>query len=154
MTSPRLPRQLTDKYDSLLRERLEAATRMEVLDRELESLGYAMRVLDPEWSPPAKARKKQAASRLPHGSVSRDCLALLRQHGQLWTPELVNLLIQRKRLRFTTRQSELDFASAAAMALRRYECKGLLEVTEQDPQTQALRWRICEDLGGSSREPS
>ncbi|GEM_PF-3349368 len=147
MTASRVPHQLTDKYEELLRERTERLARIEELDRELVFLDYSMRLLDPEWAPPALPAKKLKPSRLPRGVLSRDCLHFLKSDGELWTNELVARLAQRHRLTLTKREDEQDFASAVAMALRRYERQGVLEVVGKDAKTQALRWRLCMDDG-------
>jgi hypothetical protein len=145
MTSTRLPRPLTDKYHELMRERVEAAARIEELDRELASLDYALRLLDPAWQPPRRTQKAQRPSRLPPGLLSRDCLSVLKDQGEMWTPDVVAVIAKRRRVQFVDRKDELDFASAVAMALRRYERKGFLEVVERDNTTKALRWGIRPD---------
>lgn len=147
MTVTRLPRQLTEKHHDLMRERVQVVARVEELDRELAALEYAIRVLDPAWEPPVRTQKKQRPSRLPVGVLSRDCVAALKQQGEMWTPEVVALVAKRRHIRFVDRKEELDFASAVAMALRRYERQGFLETTERDPRTQALKWRIRPDSG-------
>lgn len=155
MTTSRLPRQLTAKYHELLRERVEAAERIEQLDRELAALDYAMRVLDPQWQPPSRTQKKQRPSRLPPGVLSRDCLAVLREAGELWTPEIAQRIAARRRIHFIDRKDELDFASAVAMALRRYERQEFLEVVDREARTGALRWRIRDDAAcGPSSSPA
>lgn len=142
MTAPRVPRQLTDKYEALLAERTASLARIEELDRELDYLDYSLRLLATDWSPLARPAKKLKVSRLPRGVLSRDCLHFLRSDGELWTPELVTRLAQRHRLSFAKREEEQDFASAVAMALRRYERQGALEVVGKYAKTQALRWRL------------
>jgi hypothetical protein len=146
MTALRPPRQLTDKYEALLGERAAALTRIEELDRELDYLDYSLRLLAPDWSPAAKAPKRLKTSRLPRGVLSRDCLYFLRTEGELWTRELVARVAERHHLKFVNREDEEDFASAVAMALRRYERQGALEVAGQDAKTKALRWRLHGDL--------
>jgi hypothetical protein len=74
--------------------------------------------------------------------LSRDCLHFLKAERELWTPELVCRLVERHRLTFATREEEQDFASGVAMALRRYERQGVVEVVGKDAKTQALRWRL------------
>jgi hypothetical protein len=145
-TASRVPRQLTDKYEALLGERSAALARIEELDRELDYLDYSLRLLAPDWSPAAKAPKKPKASRLPRGVVARDCLHFLKTEGELWTRELVSRLTQRHHLKFATREDEEDFASAVAMALRRYERQGAVEITQKDAKTRALRWRLHENV--------
>lgn len=98
MTTSRLPRQLTAKCHDLMRERVEAAARIEELDREIAALEYALRVLAPEWEPPARTQKKQRPSRLPPGVLSRDCLAVLKEAGELWTPEIAQRIATRRRI--------------------------------------------------------
>jgi hypothetical protein len=143
MTVSRIPHQLTDKYTELFRERSGCLARIEELDRELVSLDYSLRLLAPDWAPPAKAPKKLKPSRLPYGVLSRDCLHFLKRDGDLWTPELVARLAQRHRLTFVDRKDEEDFGSAVAMALRRYERQGVLQVVQKNSKTQALCWRLC-----------
>jgi len=145
MTTTRLPRPLTEKYHDLMRERVQVVTRVEELDRELAALDYAIRVLDPEWEPPARTQKKQRPSRLRVGVLSRDCVAALKQQGELWSYEVVALVAKRRHIRFVDRKEELDFASAVATALRRDEHQGFLETIERDPRTQALKWRVRPD---------
>lgn len=151
MTTSRLPRQLTAKYHDLMRERVEAAARIEELDREIAALEYAMRVLDPEWEPPARTQKKQRPSRLPPGVLSRDCLAVLKEAGELWTPEVAQRIAQRRRIQFIDRKDELDFASAVAMALRRYERQQFLEVVDREARTGAFKWRIRTDAASAAQ---
>ena len=98
MVDIRLPRPLTDKYHDLLREREELAARAKAIAQELNDLEYALRVMDPEWEPPSRSPKKQRPSRLGTEAVPRECLALLKEHGELWTPELAALIAQRRRL--------------------------------------------------------
>lgn len=146
MTTSRVPRQLTDKYESLLGERSAALARIQELDRELDYLDYSLRLLAPDWARAGKAPKKLKASRLPRGVVARDCLHFLKTEGELWTGELVVRLAQRHQLKFSSREDEEDFASAVAMALRRYERQGAVEMTEKNAKTRALRWRLHDDL--------
>ncbi len=150
MTASRAPRQLTDRYEELLRERTDALARIEELDRELGYLDYSLRLLSPDWAPAAKPVKKLKASRLPRGVLARDSLHVLKTEGELWTPELVSRLAQRHHLKFPKREDEEDFASAVAMALRRYERQGALEVVAKDSKTQALRWRLRTGVPGGT----
>ncbi len=145
MTSPRIPSRLTAKYGELLRERQATARRLDELDSELAALSYALRVLDPDWAAPTRTPRKPSASRLPHGALSRECLSLLKSEGALWTPQVVQLIAARRQLVFSDRKDELDFASAVAMALRRYAKQGLVETVDRDPRNGALRWRLCLD---------
>ena len=148
MTNPRLPKALVDEYDRLLLERTQLLTRLGDIDKALDAVSYSVRLLDPDWVPPVKPRRRLSASRLPRGAVAHDCLMLLRQTESLWTPELVERIAKRHRLRFADRQAELDFASSVAMALRRYERKGVLHIVERQARTGALRWAMCRDTEG------
>jgi hypothetical protein len=142
MTTSRVPHQLTEKYEALLGERSAALARIEEIDQELDYLDYSLRLLAPDWAPRGKAPKKLKPSRLPRGVVARDCLHFLKSDGELWTGELVARLVQRHHLNFASREDEEDFASAVAMALRRYERQGALDITERNAKTRALRWRL------------
>jgi hypothetical protein len=145
MTAPRLPRQLTEKYHDLMRERAQRLASVEELDRELAALEYAIRVVDPEWKPPTRPKKEQRPSRLPVGVLARDCVAALKQQGELWTPEVGALVAARRQIQFANRKEQLDFASSVAMSLRRYERQGFLEIVDRNTKTQALKWRIRKD---------
>lgn len=153
MSVNRIPTVLQDKYFDLVRERDAAAQRIEAIEKELASLEYAMLVLDPEWQPPVRIPKKQRASRLAPGVVSRDCLHLLKVRGAMWTPELTKLVAERNRVVFASSRDELNFASAVAMALRRYEKQGFLKTVDRHPKTGALRWELV-DGAPSRRGPS
>lgn len=146
ITTSRAPRQLTDKYEALLGERSAALARIEELDRELDYLNYSLKLLAPVWTPAAKVPRKLKASRLPRGAVARDCLHFLRTDGELWTSELVGRLTQRHHLKFASREDEEDFASAVAMAFRRYERQGSVTITERNAKTRALRWQLTGGL--------
>lgn len=73
----------------------------------------------------------------------------MRQRGPLWTHELTSLVAARYRLTFADRRSELDFASAVAMPLRRYERRWLLAVLEKDQKSAALRWSLRPEVFGN-----
>ena len=140
-----IPRQLTDKYDDLVRERLTVTARLDEIGRELSALEYSLELLDPEWEPPVKIPRLQKNHRLPSGTVSKDCLILLQQRGALWTREVVDLVAARRKLKFTDRHDQGRFASSVAMALRRYQRRGFLEIVERDERTNTLKWRIREE---------
>jgi hypothetical protein len=123
-------------------ERASLLTRLGETDQELSALEQAIAVVDPAWSPPKKLRKPAKGTRLPCGAVAQACLVLLRQNDSLWTHELTPIVVARYKLSFDTRRAELDFASAVAMALRRYERRGLVDVVERDQKTGALRWAL------------
>ncbi len=144
----RTPRKLKQRRVELAYERQALHSRLAEVDHELASLDYALRVLDPEWSPPKKVAKPTKRGPLPRGAVAADCLRFLRQRESLWTPELVTLIRHSHKLAFTTRKQADDFASSVTMALRRYERAGALEAVEQDKKTRAIRWRLCKDGEG------
>lgn len=123
-------------------ERAQLARRMAQLDDEIEALDYALRVLDPDWQPPRRISKPVRQTLLPRGAVAQGCLQYLRQHEALWTADVARLLAERFRLTFDDKRAEQDFASSVAMALRRYERQGLLEVVDRDSRTAALKWRL------------
>lgn len=130
-------------------ERADLLTRLAALDQELSALEHSIGVVDPAWTPPKKLRRPAKGTRLPRGAVAQTCLELLRQRGALWTHELAQLVAARYRLAFEDRRAELDFASAVAMAMRRYERRGLLDVLEKDQKSAALRWALRQEVFGN-----
>lgn len=138
----RTPRALKDRRAEMAFERAQLARRMAALDDEIDALDYALRVLDPDWQPPRRISKPVRQTLLPRGAVAQACLQYLRQSDALWTAEVARLIAQRFRLVFEDKRAEQDFASSVAMALRRYERKGLLEIVDKDARTTALKWRL------------
>jgi hypothetical protein len=61
------------------------------------------------------------------------------------TPELADQVAEECEVTFKTPVAREDFASSVAMALRRYQRKGLLEVVGEHPRTGALKWRYADD---------
>lgn len=145
----RLPRSLTSKYLELARDQEELRAQLSEVDAGLSSVVYALRVLEPTWEPPKTLpRRQKRVTALPRGAVASGCLELLRRHGELSTPELARHLVVQHRLRWADKASETDFASSVAMALRRYERQGVVEVVGQDKCSGALRWRLRTDVNG------
>jgi len=146
----RMPRSLTQKYTTLAHERADLKARLAAVEAELTSVGYALKVIDPSWAPPAKLpRRQKRVTGLPRGAVAGACLEVLRRSPELSTPEIAARIAMQHRLRFADSQAELDFASSVAMALRRYERQGLVEVVGKDERSGALRWRL--KLTGAGR---
>ena len=133
---------LQGKRAELVFERVQLAKRLAEVEEEVAALDYAIGVIEPGWKPPQRISKPCAPTRLPRGAVAQSCLLYLRSHGELWTRELAKLISDRYRLAFTSTRDEQDFASGVAMALRRYERQGLLEVVGKDDRTSALKWRL------------
>ena len=138
----RTPRLLKERRAELAYERVHLLKRMAEVDKELGALDYSLRIIDADWTPPARATKPAQPTLLPRGAVAEACLQFLRQHAELWTPELAKLISSRYQLTFADKRADQDFASSVAMALRRYERQGLLEVVDKDPRTLALKWRL------------
>lgn len=138
----KMSRVLRAKRAELAFELVELGRRIAEVGAEVDALDYSLRVVDPDWQPPSRVSKPCAQTRLPRGAVAQGCLQYLRSHGELWAPALAKLLSDRYRLVFDDRRAEQDFASSVAVALRRYERKGIVEVVEKNEQTNALRWRL------------
>lgn len=138
----RIPRQLIAKRHALAHEREQLHARLSQIDEELRSLDYAIRVLNPSWKPPAMARRPTRPRRLPKGKLASTCLRLVRQKPGISTPELANLAVMECGLRLASKSERQDFASAVAMALRRYARSGVVEITGKNKSTGALHWRI------------
>lgn len=142
-------RKLQSRHMELSIERGDLLMRLGTIDQELSALEHSIDVVDPTWTPPKKLRRPAKGTRLPRGAVTQSCLELLRQRGPLWTHELAQLVAARFRLAFNDRRAELDFASAVAMAMRRYERRGLLDVLEKDQKSAALRWSLRHEVFGN-----
>jgi len=138
----RLPRALTRKRAELAFERQTLKNRLTDVERELAALDYALKVAAPGWAPPKKVSRPARAGLVPRGGIAPACLQLLRQRGELSTPELAKLAAARFRLSFGSKKAEQSFASTVTMALRRYERQGIAEVTGRDGRTGAIRWRL------------
>ncbi len=138
----RLPRSLTGTHNALAYERQQLLIRLDQVDEELRGLVYSIRLIDPAWKPRKKPFKPVKPGRLPRGSIARACLKLLRAHPGIHTPELANHVAAECNVELKTTQEIEDFGSAVAMAMRRYERKGLVEIVGKNVTTGALRWRI------------
>lgn len=138
---PRLPRALTKKRNDLAYERQQLLIRLNAIKSELASIDYSLQLLSPGWRPPKKPSQPLRPSRFPHGVVARACLQLLPQHPGIDTTSLTELVAARCGMEFKSQEERFGLASAVAMALRRYERRGLAAVTGKNPTTGALCWR-------------
>jgi hypothetical protein len=141
----RLPKALTRKRNELAYELAQAATSQARLREELRAVDYTLKLLDPQWRPPRKPHKPAARRVLEHGQIARTCLEILRVMPGISTPELADQVAEECEVTFKTPVAREDFASSVAMALRRYQRKGLLEVVGEHPRTGALKWRYADD---------
>jgi hypothetical protein len=144
----RLPKLLKEKRALLAYEQVQLARRLSEVQAELRALDYTLTTLDADWEPPARVTKPARGTLLPRGAVATGALALLRQHPALWAGEVAQHLATQYSVTFADRRAELDFASAVAMALRRYERKGFVEVVERSDSTGELRWRLRRGANG------
>jgi hypothetical protein len=146
----RFPRALTKKRNALAYELVQLEARAARVRQELAALDYTMRLLDPTWKAPRKAHKPVISRGLRYGDIARTCLSILRDMPGLATPVLADYVAEERGVRLTTQTAREDFASSVAMALRRYERKGLLEIAGKHPSTGALSWRLRDqEIGGS-----
>ena len=144
----RLPKALKQRRAELAYEHVTLLQRLAEVDTEIRALDFSLRTLDPSWTPPTRTGKPCKATVLPRGAVSMGCLALLRQQPVLWTGEIAQALARQYSVTFADRRAELDFASAVAMALRRYERRGFVDAAERNPATGELRWRLKRGANG------
>jgi hypothetical protein len=80
--------------------------------------------------------------RLPPGETARQSLRALKDAGApLTTPDIVDFIAKEKVLAFEDRKDREDFASSVAMALRRYERRGLVSCTSIEG-TNKLSWAL------------
>lgn len=141
IVATRVPRELTKKYTALSCERDELRVRLSQIDEEIRALDYAIAVLDPQWKPLAKARRR-SPNRWPTGKLTATCLRLLRQQPGLSSAELARRASPHCGVVLETRRQRHDLASAITTAMRRHERKGLVEVAGTDETTGVLLWRI------------
>lgn len=144
----RLPRVLVQHRSALAAERARLLARVAELDVEIAAVDEAIFVIKPDWQPPKKVATVPKAPRLPRGAVSQAALMLLRQRLLATTAEIAEEVARRHGVRLATTREKQDFASAVAMALRRFERRGLVSVVDQDATTGCLTWRINLDEEG------
>jgi hypothetical protein len=148
----RLPKALTKKRNALAYEQGRIQVRLGQVRDELRAIDYSIKLLDPAWRAPRKAHKPVVQRGLQHGQIARTCLEVLQVMPGISTPELADQVAEECGMTFRTPTEREDFASAVAMALRRHQRKGLLEVIGEHPKTGALKWRFCAD-GDSPGHP-
>src|SRR5712672_538975 len=142
----RVPVSLTKKRAALQYEKQELEKRLSQLAIEIGAIDYAMRLIAPGWiAPKSPAKRPPAKSRLPHGSVAEHCLETLRDRHEADTGQITEVIITRHSLELKTKAEKQDFASSVAMALRRFERKGVVEVAGRNKRTGQLKWRLCFD---------
>ena len=149
--SPRLPKPLTKKRNALLYEQQQLLARAKQIDADLHSIDFVIRLIAPGWKPPRKATRPGTPRRLPKGEISATCLRLLRKRPGMSSADLADLARKECDLSFTSKTEKEDFASAVAMAMRRYERRGLLEITGKNRTTGALHWRIRDANSSTDR---
>jgi hypothetical protein len=143
----RIPLSLTKKRVALQYEKQELEKRLAQLTAEIAALDYAIKIVAPAWiAPVAPAKRPPAKSPLPHGAIAESCLELLRDRHEAGTSEITELIVKRYGLVLKGKTEQQDLASAVAMALRRFERKGVVEVTGRDRRTGQLRWRLSAGL--------
>jgi len=147
----RFPRALTKQRNALAYELSQMEKRTAQVRQELAALDYTMRLLDPTWKAPRKAHKPMNSRGLRRGDIARTCLSILRDMPGLPTPVLADYVAEERGVKLPTQTAREDFASSVAMALRRYERKGLLEIAGKHPSTGALSWRLRDQETGDSR---
>ena len=141
----RAPRTLTKKRNALAYEREQLKSRIVEIGQEIVALDYTLQLLEPNWSPPKKISRPGCSPRLPRGIVQRTVLQLLRAKPGIDTTALAELTAKRCNLRLPTKEERQSFASTVAMTLRRYERRGLLEITGKDSRTGVIHWQIRPD---------
>jgi hypothetical protein len=144
----KIPSTLTDKRAELFQERLQLSSRIAELDKHIEALDYAMQIVDPNWVPSERVKRKYRQSKLPHGAVPQNCLAILRQQGALWTADLAKAVAMRCKASLTDKRAETAFASTVVATLRRLEGKGVVEIVERDATAKNLKWKLSTNPNG------
>lgn len=141
-----IPRPLLRKHLELAHELQTVESRVAAVREQLQTIVGAIRLLDPQWKPPkvGKGRLPSFKGRLPAGDVSRLSMRALGAGNALTTTDIVDVIAQERSLTFASRQDREDFASSVAMALRRYERRGLV-ASESISGTNKLRWTLRRD---------
>jgi len=139
-----VPRPLLRKHLELAHELQAAEARAAEVRAQLATIVGAIRLLEPRWKAPKVGKKRLPVSkgRLPPGEAARQSMRALKDLGSaLTTPQIVDFIAKEKGLTFEDRQDREDFASSVAMALRRYERRGLVSC-EAIAGTNKLRWSL------------
>ena len=139
-----LPRPLLRKHNELAHELQTLEAQANQVRAQLQTVDGAIRLLDPRWKPPKLSKKRLPVQkgRLPPGEAARlSLMALKGVNGGLTTPDIVDGIAKEKSLTFTDRQDREDFASSVAMALRRYQRRGLV-TSEPIDGTNKQRWAL------------
>lgn len=142
-----LPRQLLSKRAEIAYELAGHLHRVKELEAQVGHIDAALKLLDPAFKPPKVGPRKPPRSRhwLPHGDAARLSLAALRQAAKpLPTPDVVAYITKLRNLSFSNRADAEDFASSIAMALRRYQKKGAVEIVGGRGANRELSWRLTD----------
>ena len=137
----RIPRSLTKKRNQLAYEGEQIRARLAAVATELAAIDYALTVIEPGYRPPRKATAPRRQALLPAGGISRACRQMLPAHSGIDTTRFAKLVAKALKLRLKTKEEQFRFASAVAMALRRFEKRGSAVNLGKDPKTGSLRWR-------------
>ena len=138
----RIPLKLTRKRNALAYEREQLQARVRTVEEELRALDFAITVVEPSWKPPKRARRPPRPYRLAKGKITAETLRTLKERPGISTPELAGIVATRCSVELPTVTEREDFASSVAMALRRFERRGVLEITQKNTRTGALHWRL------------
>ena len=140
MRSP-IPRALLRKRRALAYEFSQASTRQKALYREISALDYSIKLLDPNWTPPARVSRPLSPPRVANGLIARTCMRLLPLHAGISTTELTLLVADICGIPVRTAKDRVGLASAVAMALRRQQRRGLAVEVGKDPKSGVIAWR-------------
>jgi hypothetical protein len=131
-----------------MHKRAELAHELAGVLREVQKLRLALgqvdatlRLLDASYKPTVTRR-----GWLPHGDAARLALVVLKEsNAGLTTPTIANRIAQMRSLTFKHRLDAEDFASSVAMALRRYERRGLVRLVGERGPHMELCWQLPAD---------
>jgi hypothetical protein len=138
----RIPASLTRKHADLALERRELDIRSRDVDSELKAIEYSIRVIDPNWQPALRLRRRRTKSRFPRGTVGKSCLQILSQGQAIDSTELASLVAAHCGVKFASKGDRLTFASAVTLAVRRYQRRGLVEELGRRAINEPILWQI------------
>jgi hypothetical protein len=143
----RFPRTLTRRRAQLAFEKLQLDKRLSRIDFELNAIDFALHLISPTWVPPMRVKRVLKPAQLGRGAIASSCLGVLRRDGELNTNQIAGQIAEERRITFATKVERKDFSSAVAMALRRYERKGVVMVIGGHGR-RLLTWRLRQDSRG------
>jgi len=144
----RIPKSLKQKRNELTGQRQKFVKAVQEIDREIRKLDYAIKLIAPDWQPPAVHRAYRPR-KFKKGAITKACLdTIVHLKGQFETKELAEHAAKICNAKFESRAAEESFLAAVGGAVRRLAKIGALEECGQIKRTRAILWRTRLDSRG------